>query len=228
MGDQVIPASRTARLLYVAFDEELRWKDHVQLAVKSATATAVSLSSLRYLRLPQIRQVCQAWVLPRLDYASTVWYIPVRHKAHLHNLATVQRACLLRIVSGFRSVATQALEVEYYVLPTNLRLKRRAQDMVARLHTLPSHHALTKVIARAKRRFACSGSATGMALVEAIRTINSLEALETIDPTPTAPWTPSTLNKITITPNKKQALVEIASMMNVGKTVVYTDASTKD
>ena len=130
----------------MAFDEGLRWKDHVQQAVRRATATALGLSGLRFLRPAQMRQVYQACVLPKLDYASTVWHNPLRDKGHLRALATVQRAALLRIISAFRTVATQALEVECHVLPTRLRLKRRAQDVIARLCTVPQDHPLAKVM----------------------------------------------------------------------------------
>merc|ERR1711939_44181 len=67
----------------------------------------------------------QACVLPKLDYASPVWHNPRKDKGHLRVLSAVQRVALLRIISAFRSVATQTLEVECHILPTHLRLKRR-------------------------------------------------------------------------------------------------------
>jgi hypothetical protein len=89
MDGQVIQASRTAKLLGVIFDDELRWKDHVQQAVKAATITALGMGGLRHLRPAQMKQMYQACVVPKLDYASTVWHNPNRDKGHLRVLDTV-------------------------------------------------------------------------------------------------------------------------------------------
>lgn len=104
---KVIHAGRTAKLLGVVFDEELRWKDHVQRAVKAATTTALGMGGLRHLRPAQMTQIYQACVLPKLDYASTVWHNPNMDKGHLRILDTVQRVALLRIISAFKYVATR-------------------------------------------------------------------------------------------------------------------------
>lgn len=57
MDGQVIEASRTAKLLGVIFDDELRWKDHVQQTVKAATTTALGMGGLRHLRPAQMKQI---------------------------------------------------------------------------------------------------------------------------------------------------------------------------
>ena len=133
-GADVKP-SPTAKLLGVMFDQELRWKEHVQQAIKRATKVTIALSGLRHLRPEQMRQLYQGCVTPIVDYASTVWHDPLRDKTHLRQLNTTQRASLIRILSAFRTVATTTLEVEAYILPTHLRLRHRAQRTIARLHT---------------------------------------------------------------------------------------------
>ena len=75
-----------------------------------------------------------------------------KDKGLMRCLASVQRAALLRIISAFRTVAIQTLEVECHALPTRLRLKQRAQDVIARLCTTPQTHPTAKVIERTKRR----------------------------------------------------------------------------
>jgi hypothetical protein len=50
IDSKVIGASRTAKLLGVLFDDKLRWKDHVQYAVKAATTIALGIGGLRHLR----------------------------------------------------------------------------------------------------------------------------------------------------------------------------------
>ena len=118
MDGQTVQASTTAKLLGVVFDTEMRWKEHIQQAARKATKAALGMSGLRHLRPAQMRQIYQACVLPKLDYASTVWHNPLKDKGHLRVLASVQRAALLRIISAFRTVATQTLEVECHLLPT--------------------------------------------------------------------------------------------------------------
>lgn len=131
----VIKPSLTAKLLGVVFDQGLRWKEHVQQAIKRATKTTIALSGLRHLRPEQLQQLYQACVTPAVDYASTIWHDPLRDKTHLRHLSTVQRTALIRNLSAFRTVATPTLEAEAHILPTHLRLRYRAQRTIARLHT---------------------------------------------------------------------------------------------
>jgi len=95
-GTDVKP-SPTAKLLGVVFDQGLRWKEHIQQAIKRATKTTLALCGLRHLRPEQMRQLYQACVAPIVDYASTVWHDPLRDKVHLRHLNTVQRTVLIRI-----------------------------------------------------------------------------------------------------------------------------------
>lgn len=192
MQGTTIQPSATAKLLGVVFDQELRWKQHVQQAIKRATKVNVAMGGLRHLRPAQMRQLYQACVAPVVDYASTVWHNPLKDKTHLRVLATVQRTALTRILSAFKTVATQTLEVEAYALPTRLRLKKRAQNVIASLCTLPSSHPIHDVIARAKRRSRNVGSPPRFPLAETMKTMDleRLDALEAIDPRPLTPCRP--------------------------------------
>ncbi|EED11822.1 conserved hypothetical protein [Talaromyces stipitatus ATCC 10500] len=137
-----IKASTTAKLLGVVFDNELRWKPHVQQVLKRATRVNTALGGLRYLRPGQMRQLYQACVTPIVDYASMVWHSPTKDKMHLRALNTVQRSALIRILSAFKSVATATMEVELFTLPTRLRLRQRAQITIVNLLTLPWDHPI--------------------------------------------------------------------------------------
>ncbi|KAK9846241.1 hypothetical protein MYU51_001967 [Penicillium brevicompactum] len=142
MNGKTAEPSSTAKLLGVVFDQELRWKEHVQQAIKRATKVSIALGGLRHLRPEQMRQLYQACVTPVIDYASTVWHDSLRDKTHLRHLNTVQRTALIRILSAFRTVATTTLEVEAHVLSTHLRLRQRAQNTITSLHTLPRDHPI--------------------------------------------------------------------------------------
>lgn len=230
MGGKVVAASPVAKLLGVLFDQELRWKEHVQRAVKQATVATLGMSGLRHLRPAQMRQVYQACILPKLEYASTVWHNPLKDKMHLRALGTVQRAALLRVVSAFKTVATQTLEVECHILPLHLRLKQRGQDVVVRLCTLPPGHPLAKVAERVKQRVKRKGTHSSSALIQTMRSMerDGLDSLETIDPTPLAPWSQSAFASTAIEHDKIQALEDIEEVMKTPQKVIFTDASSND
>jgi ribonuclease HI len=228
-GKTVKPTS-TAKLLGVIFDHELRWKEHVQQAIKRATKVSIALSGLRHLRPEQMRQIYQACVTPVVDYSSTVWHDPLRDKTHLRHLNTVQRAPLIRILSAFRTVATATLEVEAHVLPTHLRLRRRAQFTIARLHTLPRKHPIWNALLRAQRRRNNIGNYARFPLAEALKTMDlqRLDELETIDPSPLPPWRAEPFMEIEIGSDRESAIEQAETARSRSDIVVYSDASGRE
>jgi ribonuclease HI len=228
-GTDVKP-SPTAKLLGVIFDQGLRWKEHVQQAIKRATKTTIALSGLRHLRPEQMRQLYQACVAPIVDYASTVWHDPLRDKVHLRHLNTVQRTVLIRILSAFRTVATATLEVEAHILPTHLRLRYRAQRTIARLHTLPRDHPIWNALARAQNRRNNVGSYARFPLAEAMKTmvVDRLNELEIIDPRPLPPWRSDAFTEIELEHDREIARERAEAVRNTSDIVVYSDASGRE
>src|ERR1700712_2277321 len=228
MSGETIKASPKAKLLGVVFDQELRWKLHVQQIVKRATRTALSMGGLRHLRPLQMTQLYQACVTPKMDYASTVWHNPGKDKMHLRSLNAVQRTAMLKILSAFRTVATEALEVESFVPPTDLRLKKRAQNVIANLYTLPQDHPIQKVLEQMKGRCVLKGDPGKLPLATSINTLepNWASHLETINPNPLKPWRQETFESITIAASKEKAVQQI-NKINLSEIVIYTDASEK-
>ncbi|KAI2930363.1 hypothetical protein CBS147321_10551 [Aspergillus niger] len=227
MNGQVIKPADTAKLLGVIFDKEMRWKEHVQEAIKRATKVSLALSGLRHLRPEQMRQLYQACITPVVDYASTIWHNPLRDKMHLRLLQTVQRAALIRTLSAFRTVSTAALEVEAYILPTHLRLKQRAQTVIARSSTLPADHPVHEVIARARARRTHTGTGQRFPLAETMRTmdLSRLQALEIIDPNPLAPWRTSSFTEIDIEADPEKAKASALTRQAMTEIAVFSDAS---
>ncbi|KAI3014160.1 hypothetical protein CBS147347_11515 [Aspergillus niger] len=227
INSSVITPSTTAKLLGVIFDHELRWKEHVQQAVKRATKVNVAIGGLRQLRPEQMRQLYEACVTPVVQYASTVWHDPLRDKTHLRQLRTVQRTALIRILSAFRTVATSTLDVEAYILPIHLRLRHRAQTTITQLHTLPRKHPIREVLLRARRRRGNVGSHARFPLAETLKTMNleRLDDLEMIDPAPQPPWRTEAFSKIDIATNREIAMEQAEAARSESDLVVYSDAS---
>lgn len=230
MNGKTAEPSSTAKLLGVVFDQELRWKEHVQQAIKRATKVSVALGGLQHLRPEQMRQLYQACVTPVIDYASTVWHDPLRDKTHLRHLNTVQRTTLIRILSAFRTVATTTLEVEAHVLPTHLRLRQRAQNTITSLHTLPRDHPIWDALRRAQKRRNNIGSYARFPLAEALKTMNleRLDELETIDPRPLPPWRAESFAEIEIGSDRETARERAETVGSTSAIVVYSDASGRE
>lgn len=55
INGKTVEPSPTAKLLGVVFDQELRWKEYVQQAIKHAIKISIALGGLRHLRLEQMR-----------------------------------------------------------------------------------------------------------------------------------------------------------------------------
>jgi hypothetical protein len=132
----------------------------------------------------------------------------LKDKTHLRNLGTIQRTALIRILSALRTGSTSTVEVESHTLPTNLRLKQRAQTVIARLSTLPKNHTVYKVISRAHERSYHVRLNPRFPLAETMKTrdLHRLWALETIDPSPLAPWRASVFQDIGIEQDREKAM----------------------
>jgi hypothetical protein len=162
-----------------------------------------------------------------MDYASTVWHNPLKNKIHLRTLDTVQRAALIRILSVFRTTATQSIEVEAYMLPTRLRLKQRVQKTITRLYALPDIHPIHDALARGQRRSRNIGLAPRFPLAQAMKTMDlgRLKALEKIDPCPQAPWEPPVFKEIEIKTDQDRAIKNASALQAAANMIVYSDAS---
>ncbi|KAF4228839.1 hypothetical protein CNMCM8980_000121 [Aspergillus fumigatiaffinis] len=227
MNNKIIKPTATVKILGVIFDRELRWKEHVQQVIKRATKVNIALGGLRHLRPEQMRQLYQACVVPVVDYASAVWHNPLRDRTLLRQLATVQRTALTRILSAFRTVSTQALEVESYTLPTRLRLKQRSQIVAACLSTVPEHHPIHDVMVRARTRSTHVRAHSQFPLAETLRIMDlrRLQALETIDPKPLAPWREQPFVEIEIEPDREKAKESAATRRAMPGITIFSDAS---
>ena len=105
---------------------------------------------------------------------SETWYNSLKDKTHLRVLSTVQRTALIKILSTFRTVVTQSLEVEAHISPTRHRLKQRAQDVITNLCALPDDHPIHKVMERTKRRIQLKWNYPKFPLAEAMKIRESL------------------------------------------------------
>lgn len=138
-------------------------------------------------------------------------------QATVQALNRVQRTALIKILSTHRTVATQTLEVEAHVLPTRLRLKQRAQEVITRLSTFPRVHPIHNVIERTKRRCKLNWSYPKFPLAEAMKIMDLEQAqeLETIDLRPLKPWRQPVFDKIDIKRDREKAVRKVTALTNI-------------
>lgn len=227
MGTHEVKPKSEVKLLGVIFDKQLRWRAHVQRAVKRATKTCLAIGRLRHLRPKQMRQLYQACVIPQMDYASTVWHSPQRCKWQVTTLSRIQRIATIKAISAFRTVATETLDYENFVLPTKLRLQIRAARVVTNLRTLPASHPCRKLVE--KEPLSLSPAASFLSPLNAtLKQKNPKHPVEVevIDTCPLPPWQANPLEEIRLAPlhaNDTTALTQ--ETREEPDTKVFTDAS---
>jgi ribonuclease HI len=228
MDGQVIAPSESVKLLGVMFDTELRWRAHAQRISKRATSTCIGISRLRHLRPKQMRQLYQACVVPKLDYASTVWYRQGR-VWQTSILRKIQRKAAIRIISAFRTVATETLDIEANLLPTHLRLKQRALNVLGKLKTLPSNHPIWPIVHPVEAFSARNAMHSPLMLTIATAAEKSLfQNLETISPAPMLPWGESPFASIKAVRSRAEAKITTQNLVLTDPgTVIFTDGSGK-
>jgi ribonuclease HI len=165
-----------------------------------------------------------------MDYASTVWHNPAKNKWQITALNTVQRPAMIKIISAFRTTATQALEAETFLLLTHLRLAQRAKDVLTKLLTLPRAHPIMQTLNRAIKSRLYPKHEARTPIQRAVKTLNEdqLEAMESIDTCPSPPWQEPPFARICAEMDLRTVREEVSKVMRDPTTVIYTDASAKE
>jgi hypothetical protein len=141
-----------------ACDQQLRFKSHIQQSVKKGTNAALALNrianSSRGAPYKYVRQLYQAVVAPRLDYASVIWNQPKADRsasatAYNQKFTTVQRIAMTAILGCFHTAPNTAMEMESGLQPAWLRLQTKSLTSVTRMQSLSTCHPIHAYIAEA-------------------------------------------------------------------------------
>ena len=160
-----IKPSNEAKYLGVIFDQELRFKSHLQHVVKKGTNAAMALSSIAKSTwgapYTYVRQLFQAVVVPRTDYAAIIWHRPkddgsTAGNIQIRKLITVQRLAMKAILRCYRTTPTAAMEVEIGLQPPWIRLQTKILLATTRMQSLSMRHPIQEWLTSALRtRTAC-------------------------------------------------------------------------
>ena len=159
IGQTTINAVKEARYLGVIFDQKLLFKSHRQNAVKKGTKAVMALAGIaknnwgpphRY-----ARQLFNAVIAPRIDYAASAWHRPdksgkTKTTAQIRTLTTIQRIAMKAITGCYRTTPTAALEIEAGLQPAWIRLQEKVLRAVTRLQSLSVKHPIHEWLGNAR------------------------------------------------------------------------------
>ena len=234
INDITVKPSKEAKYLGVIFDQELRYKSHLQRLTRKGTAAALAISSIAKggtgMHYRYVRQLFQAVISASTDYGAVIWHRPhqggTASTAQMKNLTTIQRLAMIATTGCYRTTPTAAMEIESDLQPAWIRLQTKVLLAVTRMQSLSSLHPIHKWISNALRTRTSS-----------IRHRSNLEhvfqhfpqltaAIETIEPFIRPPWWTSRI-QIQIAEDKdsaKKQHEQITTKMT-DTLLIYTDGS---
>ena len=155
-GTRIEPSDE-ARYLGVVFDKGLRFKAHLQHAIKKGTSAALALGSIGKATwgaaYKHIRQLFLTVVAARMDYAAIIWHKPKANgstaaSAPVRKFTTVQRLGMKATLGCFKTTPTAAMERESGLQPAWIRLQTKALSAAARMQSLALNHPVSALISQ--------------------------------------------------------------------------------
>jgi Reverse transcriptase (RNA-dependent DNA polymerase)/Endonuclease-reverse transcriptase len=195
-----ISPSDEAKYLGVVLDKQLRFKAHLQYALKKGTKIALGLNSIGKSTwgapYKYIRQLFQSVVATRLDYGAVIWHRPksdgsTAASLQSKKLTTVQRISMKATLGCYRTTSTAAMEVESAIMPVHLRLQVKTQAAVVRFQSLSRKHPIQRWLARARKKVLSGTKIRHLSNLENMLAEFPLtsETVQTKEPFQQAPWT---------------------------------------
>ena len=232
-----VEPSKEAKYLGVLFDQELRFKPHLQQLVRKGTNTAMALLSIAKTTwgapYMYVRRLFQTVIAPRTDYAAIVWHRPkddgsTKGSAQIRRLTTIQRSAMKAILGCFRTTPTAVMEIETGLQPAWIRLQTKVLLATTRMQSLSVRHPIKECLTNALRMR--TANITHRSNLENIlqQFPYMSERIETIEPYIRSPWwTPTTKIRIETTKNDAKLLHDKIQMhLDAATTVtIYTDGS---
>jgi ribonuclease HI len=187
----LVEPSDSVKILGVVLDSELNFKEHVARAAKRGWHCVSILSRLRGVRPSTARQLYEAIVTSRIDYAAAVWfpkYVDRNMPQWMQRLLTpIERFAAKTITGCFRTVSGEAARAEASIPPADLRLSRRTAQFWTQAHTLPKTNLIWNTMERQAANISTRGHQTPFSQM-ALTMQRPPRDLETIEAFTVAPW----------------------------------------
>ena len=160
INDVKIELSKKIKYLEIIFDQELRFKSHLQYIIKKDINTTIALSSIAKTTwgapFMQVRQLFQAVIAPRTDYAAIIWHRPkddgsTAGTIQTRRLTTIQRLAMKATLGSYRTTPTAAMEMETDLQPPWIRLQTNVLLSTTRMQSLSPRHPIQEWLTNALR-----------------------------------------------------------------------------
>jgi ribonuclease HI len=136
IGGQLVSYADHARYLGVFVDRRLNWRYHVNLKIKLAKKTLMSIVSVcgqTWGLTPQAAAYYYKCIVkPKLTFGALVWHQVCRFKGIQNNLKRLQRLALTHCGPLRRSTPTHGLEITNYMRPLELEVRKIAAEAFLR------------------------------------------------------------------------------------------------
>lgn len=202
LPEVTIQPSPAAKLLGVVLDKQLTGLHHAQRLYEGAMVTMKGFQAISGstwgITLQHSVQLYKAVLLPKLAYASTVWFRTNPEHGNKTNIAkitrileSVQKEALKWATGAWRTTALAALEIETNVMPIELYIRQRNANTLYRIKGSDMYQAIMR--ARGPR----TRNRTEVTPLQAIEqqhlarnriTGQELETIEPIMVTMASPW----------------------------------------
>src|SRR6202789_254243 len=161
---QTIEETETFKYLGIQIDNQLRWKEQTQRAIRNATKW---LLQFRRLTKPStgtgaklMRQLYVSVALPKITYGIDIWYtLPFKPAGHhncsgsvgaLRQFTKAQRIATLAITGALRTTPTDLLDAHAGTLPIELAFLKATHRATIRMLTLPKTPPLHSIVETSK------------------------------------------------------------------------------
>lgn len=132
------------RWLGIYFDNNLTFKNHVEIRLQSAEKTLNQIARLsnteRGLSFQAIRQLYIACIASIADYGVPIWWKD--QKNLLNKYRIFQNKALRRILGAFKTSPTYAMEIEAFIPPIRVRFDKICRIYALRIISLQSDHPI--------------------------------------------------------------------------------------
>ena len=159
MMDFTVTPTQSTKYLGVYLDQHLSWNTHIAHAIKKGVDWSLRIR----------RAVTPSWgltpkhahklfisvALPKILYAVDVWGIPkpIEDTAitkrgtsgAVVKLTSIQRAGMLAVTGGLRTMLTDVFDLHAFVMPLHLEIDKVCHIAASRIATLPPTHLLYKL-----------------------------------------------------------------------------------
>jgi ribonuclease HI len=232
IGQHTVKPTPTHKFLGLIMDQELRFKEHVNYALKKGEAY---ISQYKRLTRPtkgvtakHMRTYYLTVAVPKLLYAADVFLTPATGrskgtKGSVNKLARIQRQAALDITGALKTTANDTLNAHANLLPFPLLVSKLVHRAAVRLACLPDSHPLAAKVKKAAKRYVKHHRSPLHEMMHAYGL--DPERMEKIQTVVFGPkWNPAFDTRIPR--NKEQAIEEVRT--DGAEVVVFSDGSCID